>query len=52
MKVLSVCFCSDGPESVEIQPAKPVGVKGQAITLSCSANGHPTPLYEWQLPQA
>ena len=51
VKVVSVCFFSDGPESVAIQPAKPVGVKGQAITLSCSADGHPTPSYEWQLPQ-
>ena len=41
---------SDGPESFTIQPSKPVGVKGKAITLSCSADGHPTPSYEWHLP--
>ena len=51
VEVLYVYFFSDGPGSVAIQPTKPVGVKGQATVLSCSADGHPTPSYEWQLPQ-
>ena len=51
LSVKGVCFFSDGPESVAIQPVKPLGVKGKAIVLNCSTDGHPTPSYEWQLPQ-
>jgi hypothetical protein len=42
---------SDGPKSIAIQPANPLGIKGKTITLNCSADGHPTPSYEWQFPQ-
>ena len=38
----------DAPESVEISPSDPVGVKGQSITLNCSAVGNPSPFYEWR----
>ena len=46
-----MCLFSDGPESVAIQPAKPLGVKDKAVVLNCSADGNPPPSYEWQLPQ-
>ena len=38
----------DAPEFVEIIPPNPVGVKGQSITLNCSAGGNPSPDYEWR----
>ena len=38
----------DAPEFVEIRPSSPVGVKGQSITLNCSAVGNPSPDYEWR----
>ena len=38
----------DAPESVEIKPSNPVGVKGLSITLNCSAVGNPFPVYEWR----
>ena len=38
----------DAPELVEIKPSNPVGVKGQSITLNCSAGGNPSPVYEWR----
>ena len=34
----------DAPEFVKIA----VGVKGQSITLNCSAVGNPSPAYEWR----
>ena len=49
---MSVNFFLDGPESVSIYPAKPVGVKGRAFTFTCSAVGHPQPIYWWILPTA
>ena len=38
----------DAPEFVKIRPSNPVGVKGQSITLNCSAGGNPSPDYEWR----
>ena len=38
----------DAPEFVEIRPSNPVGVKGQNITLNCSAGGNPSPDYRWR----
>ena len=38
----------DAPEFVKIRPSNPVGVKGQSITLNCSADGNPSPDYEWR----
>jgi hypothetical protein len=40
-----------GPESVAIHPTHPFVIKGADIVLNCSADGNPTPSYEWQLPQ-
>ncbi|XP_062509499.1 receptor-type tyrosine-protein phosphatase F-like isoform X2 [Corticium candelabrum] len=36
------------PEFVKIRPSNPVRVKGQNITLNCSAGGNPSPDYEWR----
>ena len=47
---VSVNFCLDGPESITIQPAKRVGVKGRAFTFTCSADGLPQPTYWWMPP--
>ena len=50
--VLFANFSLDGPESVTIYPAKPVGVKGTAFTFTCSAVGNPVPSYWWQVPNS
>ena len=38
----------DASEFVKIRPSNPVGVKGQSITLNCSAVGNPSSVYEWR----
>ena len=38
----------DAPEFVEIKSSNPVGVKGQSITLNCTAGGNPSPDYQWR----
>ena len=40
----------DAPESVKIARSQPVGVKGQSITLTCTADGNPTPSFQWKQP--
>ena len=40
----------DAPESVKIALSQPVGVKGQNITLTCTADGNPTPSFQWMQP--
>lgn len=38
-------FSSDSPKNLIIEPKKSVYVVGDQLT--CSANGNPTPTYEW-----
>ena len=50
---ISLCIVTsdvllDAPEIVKIRSSNPVGVKGQSITLNCSASGNPPPNYEWR----
>ena len=49
LNVLLLLFISDAPKQVTVTPADPAEVKlAQSITLTCQADGFPSPSYAWK----